>query len=219
VSMDYQFKFYNPRPMLAIESVAQVLHGFVTYGVRVFDYLLGYQHFVVPTDKLFSASQVIEPSGTCTVGLSVPAGHESLEVTFQTHPQRTRGAQVTLSVEDDVFLRDPAANAYAMIELARIVNLHLPAYFGWGDHETVLTQLTEELRFDTISALAWANLFGPEMVRRIGQDRLLALPAYRVQAFKQGVLCLLTPTPEPVLSDQQAAEIRKLWPGCALPTP
>jgi hypothetical protein len=80
-----------------------------------------------------------------------------------------------------------------------------------------LERLEDHLRFDRIGALAWANLFGPEMVRRIGAEHLRALPIHQVQVFRQGVLCLLTPAPGQPLSAVQVDQIEAQWPGCMLP--
>ncbi len=216
MSQDYEFKFYNPQVMISASKVADVLRGFVARGAQVVDYDINYRLHRLAPGQPFEISQAIGPDGACLVGLRLTTEIGRLGLTFQTYPQETKGAQVTLSMGGDAFEESPPSTASLLLELAKIVNLHLPAYFGWGDNELTLQRLEPALRFDRVKALAWANLFGLELVQRIGRERLAALPVHQVQTFKQGVLCLLTPLPGQQLSAKQAAQIGTQW-GCVLP--
>lgn len=217
MSQNYEFKFYNPQPMLTAERVASVLHGFEVRGAKIINYVLNYQVRRVMPGQTFEPSLAVAPDGTCLVGLSLPSPIGRLQVTFQTYPRESKDAQATISIGEDVLEEAPDTIAPLLVELGKIANLHLSAYFGWGDHELTLQRLESALRFDRVGALAWANLFGPEMVQRVGLEKLQILPAYHTQTFKQGVLCLLTPAPGLPLSREQIAKIRSQWPECALP--
>jgi hypothetical protein len=198
--------------------VAGVLRAFEAMGAKVVDYEMDYRLYRLSFDHPFDVSGTIAPDGTCLVGLSLATTSGALDLTFQTYLREAKGAQATLSIGEDVFEESPETIAPVLLELAKIVNLHLPAYFGWGDHELTLQQLESALRFDRVAALTWANLFGPEMVRRIGQERLKTLPTYQIQVFKQGVLCLLSPAPGLLPAEEVIARIEVEWPGCALPS-
>ena len=217
MSQDYAFKFYNPKPVLTPEGVMKVLSGFAARGAQVTDYELTGQIRRPRADQAFDPAGLVAQDGSCLIGLCLPSPIGDLDVTLQAFPQESKGAQMALSLGEDVFNQAPNQIAPLLLELAKVVNLHLPLYFGWGDHELQLERMEEHLRFDRIGALAWANLFGPEMVRRIGAERIKALPIHQVQVFKQGALCLLTPAPGQPLSAAQAGEIEAQWPGCMLP--
>lgn len=213
----YTFRFYSPQLMLKPERVADLLHGVSAQGFRISSYLLNNRVHYVERGQILEPMQIVAADGTCMVSLAVfdPEGYTSF--TLQTFAPEAHGAQASVSVDEDDFNPNPTLTASRLLELAKAVNLHLPIYFGWGDHELQLGRLEAHLSFDRIGALAWANLFGPEMVRRIGAEQLRALPIHQVQVFKQGVLCLLTPIPGQLLSAVQADQIEARWPGCMFP--
>lgn len=217
MSQHYIFKFYSPRPLLEQGQVGTLLHGFVARGFRVTSYVAAGQIQHVPGVAALEPDKIIAADGSCLVSLTAADATGHTRFLFQTYAPEAKGAQANLAIDEDVFDADPARLGLHLLELAKIVNLHLSAFWGWGDHEIRVEQLEDGLRFDRIGALAWANLFGPEMVRRIGVERLRALPAHQVQVFKQGVLCLLTPAPGQPLSMDQMQQIEAQWPGCMLP--
>ncbi len=68
---------------------------------------------------------------------------------------------------------------------------------------------------DLISSICWATYFGPELVERLGRDKLLAAPAYRVETMETGgILILLTPRPiyaeDPAIHDIQLKVMQHL---------
>jgi hypothetical protein len=203
--------------MLTTEPVANLLHSVTTQGFRISAYLLSNKVHHVSKGETLEPMQTVAADGTCAVSLAVsdPEGYTTF--TLQTFAPEARGAQASVSVDEHDFDPNPTLMVPRLLQLAGIVNLHLPVRFGWGDHEFQLDCLEEHLRFDRIAALAWANLFGREMVRRIGEERLRALPVHEIRMFKQGALCLLTPQPGQPLAPEQADQIRAQWPGCVLP--
>ena len=217
MGQSYTFRFYSPQPMLTTERAVHLLRGVSAQGFRISSYLLNSKVHHVEKSQTLEPMQIVAADGTCAVSLVVfdPDGYTSF--TLQTFAPEAHGAQASVSVDEDDFDPNPTLTASRLLELAKAVNLHLPLHFGWGDHEFQIGHLEPRLRFDRIGALAWANLFGPEMVRRIGAEQLRALPIHQVQVFKQGVLCLLTPAPGQPLSAVQADQIEAQWPGCMLP--
>jgi hypothetical protein len=217
MSQHYAFRLYSPRPVLTRERVGALLRGFASNGFRVTNYSFGGTVQHVPADAVFEPEKVIATDGSCLVSLNKTDAAGYTRFLFQAYAPEAKGAQANLAVDEDIFDANPTVVGSWLLELAKIVNLHLPIFFGWGDHEIRLEQLEDGLRFDRIGALAWANLFGPEMVRRIGVEQLRALPIHQVQVFKQGALCLLTPIPGQPLTVVQADQIEAQWPGCRLP--
>lgn len=217
MSQNYVFRFYSPRPLLTPERVTALLQSFASKGFRVTNYMAGGAVQHISAEEAFQPDKIIAADGSCLVSLSATGFPGYTRFLFQTYAPEARGAQANLAIDEDVFETDSPRFSGYLLELAKIVNLHLPIFFGWGDHDIRLDQVEDGLRFDRIGALAWANLFGPEMVRRIGVEQLRALPIHQVQVFKQGVLCLLTPAPGQPLSAAQADQIEAQWPGCILP--
>ncbi|WP_326938822.1 hypothetical protein [Archangium violaceum] len=56
--------------------------------------------------------------------------------------------------------------------------------------------------FDKIYAVWWLNVFGPELVRSVGRERMLSTPAHRVEELPNGSILLVTwPTAADFSSD------------------
>lgn len=217
MSQNYEFKFYNPKPMLVAEQVVSMLNDFEARGGKIIDYELDHQIQKVIQGQTFDPNLAVKADGICMVGFTLSSSIGNLDVTFQTYPSENKGAQSTISVGEDVYEEAPEEIANILIDLAKIISLHLPFYFGWGDHELVLQRLEQALKFDRIGALAWANLFSLEMMRQIGQEQLRGLPFAQVQELNEGLMCTLTTTPSMTLSREQIDEIRSQLPECILP--
>ncbi len=213
----YAFRFYSPQPMLTPERVVNLLHTVSAQGFSISSYLLNNRVHYLEKGQSLDLMQIVAADGTCAVNLTLfgPEGYTTF--ILQTFLPEVQGAQASVSVDKDDFDPEPKQMASHLLELAKAINLHLPIYFGWGDHELQLQQMEAHLRFDRIAALAWANLFSSEMVRRIGAEQLKSLPFHQIQWFKQGALCLLTPLPDQPLSAVQKDQIATRWPGCRLP--
>jgi hypothetical protein len=93
------------------------------------------------------------------------------------------------------YLKEDSSAVATMLDLVKLLNLHLPVWFARGDHELNLNHLESQLSLERVSALAWANLFCREFVEHVGQTFLAQAPSYQTLTFKRGVLLLLSPSP------------------------
>jgi hypothetical protein len=66
--------------------------------------------------------------------------------------------------------------------------------FGWIDQYHGWTTTHEDIESLNLQMLYWANFFGPKFVQKLGRDRILNAPAWRIEELADGgMLYLLAP--------------------------
>jgi hypothetical protein len=66
--------------------------------------------------------------------------------------------------------------------------------FGWIDQYHGWTTTHEDIESFNLRMLYWANFFGPKFVQKLGRDRILNAPAWRIEELVDGgILYLLAP--------------------------
>lgn len=211
----YQFKFYNPgRPCSPQEAVKAIEGLLACEGARATDYERDWRRHRLSPGHPFDPRVAVEPDGRSSVGLLVPCGPQPVDILFQTFPAEAKGAFAALSIGGESFEEDSGQVAALLLDLAKVVNLHLPVFFAWGDHELELARLEKVLSFDRVAALAWANLFSPKLADRLGRERLIRAPAYQMLTFKQGVLYLLAPDPTAPPQTSLLDQVAAYFPNC-----
>jgi len=217
MSYSYQFRFYNPNRSCTPQEVASAIQSLVGYGgARATDYELGGRRYQLAPNQALDPAGVVEPDSHSAVGISVPCGSGQVDILFQTFPLEDKGAFAALIVDEEYMTDAPGPVANLLLALVKVVNLYLPVLFAWGDHELELQRLEPALTFDRVSALAWANLFSPSLVTRVGQARLAQAPAYQIQTFKRGTIYLLAPDPVALTGSPVVEQVVTYFPGCVV---
>ncbi len=94
-------------------------------------------------------------------------------------------------------------NALALIEIAKVVwnALEPKPIYGIGDDVpeeglSVISPSEEEILSLKIEPnIYWLNFFGLELVKKFGKEKLLSVPAYKVEELNEGVLFVESPLP------------------------
>ncbi len=60
--------------------------------------------------------------------------------------------------------------------------------FGWIDFDYGLRTTHEDIEALELPTLYWANFFGPAYVKKIGRERILSAPAWRIEELPDGGL-------------------------------
>jgi len=215
MSYSYQFRFYNPNRMCTPQEVASAIQALVGYGgARATDYELSGRRYRLAPGQALDPASVVETNSRSAIGLLVPRGPGQVDILFQTFPFEEKGAFAVLAVDEKYMADAPGPVANLLLALVKLVNLHLPALFAWGDHELELQRLEPALTFDHVAALAWANLFSPKLVTRMGQTQMGQAPAYQIQTFKQGTLYLLATDPIALIGSPVVEQVATYFPGC-----
>ncbi len=215
MSYSYQFRFYNPNRSCTPQEAASAIQSLVDYGgAWATDYELSGRRYQLDPGQAFDPTGVVETNSRSAVGLSVPRDPGQVDILFQTFPLEDKGAFATLAVDEEYMADAPGPVANLLLALVKVVNLHLPVVFAWGDHELELQRLEPALTFDRVSALAWANLFSPKLVTRMGRIQMGQAPVYQIQAFKQGTLYLLAPDPIALTGSPVVEQVATYFPGC-----
>lgn len=82
--------------------------------------------------------------------------------------ERLHGRLGQLAISEEQFEENPKENTELFLTAAHIISSEIKPLFAWGDHELEIGRLEPFLRFDRVSALAWANIFNRELVERFG---------------------------------------------------
>jgi len=189
----YEFHLFNPhRAPTRSESLA-ALDALGRGGSQVSRFRRGVE-FVQPGTATRLEDLVAE-NGKMLVDLyTTTPMNQRLDYLLAIHPPAENGRFARLVVEAPYLKEDSSAVA-TMLDLVKLLNLHLPVWFALGDHELNLNHLESQLSLERVSALAWANLFCREFVERVGQTFLAQAPSHQTLTFKRGVLLLLSPSP------------------------
>jgi hypothetical protein len=90
-----------------------------------------------------------------------------------------------------------------LIEVAKAVwnTLEPKPIYGVGDDVpeeglSVISPSQEEiLNLKIEPNIYWLNFYGPELIKKFGKEKLLSIPAYKVEELKGGVMFLKSPLP------------------------
>ncbi len=94
-------------------------------------------------------------------------------------------------------------NAKFTIEIAKLLwnALEPKPIYGVGDEApeeglSVICPTREEILNLKIEPYTfWLNFYGPEIIKKFGKDKLLSMPAYKVEELKEGIMFLRSPLP------------------------
>lgn len=191
----HQFHFYHPqRSATRVESLA-ALEALKRSGSLVSRFRQGGQSIRVQPGTTVNWNDVVAADGQVSVNLyAMSPTNQRLNYFLLIHTREDSGEFARLTVEEPYLKDDPSAVS-TLLDLAKLLNLHLPVWFAWGDHELNLNHLESQLSLERVSALAWANLFSREFAERVGQTFLAQAPSHQTLTFKRGVLLLLSPSP------------------------
>jgi hypothetical protein len=190
----YKFYFFNPRRAATQIEILAALQALQRSGSRVDGFDRGDEYVRSQPGATINAQDlIVEGEVSADLSVATPAG-QTLDYTIMIHVREANGEFARLSVEEPYLAQDPSAVS-VLLELAKTLNVHLPAWFAWGDHELNLDELESDLSLERVSALAWANLFGRGFIDRVGETFLTQAPAYQTLSFKQGLLYALSPSP------------------------
>jgi hypothetical protein len=127
---------------------------------------------------------------------------------------------ITLDLDSFDFLREPGTadrRAEALLSFVRALASRLPILHGMAHSTTDLYSGTDPHMQDTsvprpIYEAFWLNVYGPEMVRALGRERVLTTPAAHVEELPGGaILWLSRPTPGDFASEEaRLAQARAL---------
>jgi len=73
------------------------------------------------------------------------------------------------------------------LKCAKIIYYIVKPEAGAGDHELTL----EHYNYDLENRIYWINFFLPERVKKIGKEKFLTAPAYKVEELKDGGILLI----------------------------
>jgi hypothetical protein len=93
--------------------------------------------------------------------------------------------------------RDPERYARFYLDIGKGLYTILQPTFGWieWDLEWLPTK-HEDIENLRLPALYWANFFGPPYVRKLGRDKILKAPAWRIEELPDGgLLYILASSP------------------------
>lgn len=128
---------------------------------------------------------------------------------------------ISLSVEPFSFFEEPqdlAARSQRILDLVRAWASWYPARYGVA-HSRADMNLAQPSGFyywresyETVHQLYWLNILGPEMVTKLGRERVLSTPAYLVEPLPPGSVLIVTrPTVADFLSNEaRLAQARAL---------
>jgi hypothetical protein len=80
------------------------------------------------------------------------------------------------------------------LELGRKLYMIVKPSFGWIDQYHGWTTTHEDIESLSLRLLYWANFFGPKFVQKLGRDKIMNAPAWKVEELIDGgILYLLGP--------------------------
>lgn len=191
----YEFHFFHPqRGATRAESLA-TLDALRRSGSMVGRFRQGARSVRVQPGAAVNLNDLVAENGKVSANLyTMTPTNQRLNYLFMIHRLEENGEFARLIVEEPYLKEDSSAVA-VMLDLIKLLNLHLPVWFAWGDHELNLNRLESQMSLERVSALAWANLFGREFIDRIGETFLAKAPSHQTLTFKRGILLTLSPTP------------------------
>jgi hypothetical protein len=191
----YEFHFFNPHRTATRSESLTALESLGRSGSRVSRFRRGVEFVQVQPGTAVRLEDLVAENGKVLADLyTTTPTNQRLDYLLAIHPPAENGRFARLVVEAPYLKEDSSAVA-TMLDLVKLLNLHLPVWFARGDHELNLNHLESQLSLERVSALAWANLFCREFVEHVGQTFLAQAPSYQTLTFKRGVLLLLSPSP------------------------
>jgi hypothetical protein len=214
MSANYELKIYQPNRRLSRAEAVRAVQVLVNNPCQILSFKRGYKFLKVSDGERISPDEVVEQDGTVLVSLFCQEGHREWPFAFQIFEPEIRGAQASVSIEEDVFAEDPQAAANLMLVLASSLLEAIGALFAWADHEVMLGKLEEKLSYDHLGALAWANWFNRQLAEQLGEAKLKTTPANKLASLQSGWLLTTAENPIQATSKELASQINRSWPGC-----
>ncbi len=121
---------------------------------------------------------------------------------------------------DRVYLRDildwdqkAETNIEIILKLGRKLYEYLSPIYGFGEYGIGWREIPseDEILSGNIRHLCWANFFSPAFVQKIGREKLLSAPAWKVEELNDGgILLVLAPNPMNINEvDKKKKEVEK----------
>lgn len=214
MSANYQIKFYQPTRRLGRHEVQDAVQVFLDRQYEILSYMQGFNLIKAAGNIAESIDKVVEENGDCLLNMVYDRNGKEWPVVFQTFAPETEGVQAVMSIEDYIFDEYPDRAGRVMLNMVGPLLEALGALFAWSDHEEMLRRLEKRLSFDSVEALAWANLFSRQMTEQIGAQRLVDTPAHQVVEFQPGSLIVIVKNPTLPTTKEMADKIIQHWPGC-----
>ncbi len=132
--------------------------------------------------------QPIEKSKLGYIGMWI--NHVNLDPSYTEYRLGEKGA-----------LDECLRNAEQFVEIAKVVwnALEPKPIYGIGDYdidEWMITPTGEEiLNLKVEPYIFMLNFYGPELIEKFGKEKLLSMPAYRVEELKDGIMFFRSPLP------------------------
>lgn len=111
----------------------------------------------------FNAPEQVE-----SINLNLKKSGQELSLILGPAEEKFHGRLGQLAIPEEQFEENPKENTELLLTAAHTISSEIKPLFAWGDYELEIGRLEPFLRFDRVSALAWANLFNRELVERFG---------------------------------------------------
>ncbi len=210
----YSIKFYNPYHANGIANAAKAIQVLCERGGVILSYQRNFKGIKVESGYPIVPANLVDPVRGCGVRMCFNRPGVNWLIFFQVNSPDVKGAQSTISMEEDEFESDPDLAGKFLLNLAEPLLRVLDMEFAWGDHELMLERLEANLTFERIGALAWANLFSAHFVQHLDNARLSSMPASKALWLEQSLLLLTAPEATTVTSPSLVRQINACWPGC-----
>lgn len=83
---------------------------------------------------------------------------------------------------------NPARYSRFYLDIGKALYEILRPTFGWIDFDYGLRTTHKDIEALELPTLYWANFFGPAYVNKIGRDKILSAPAWRIEELPDGGL-------------------------------
>ncbi|WP_126935634.1 hypothetical protein [Corallococcus sp. AB018] len=147
--------------------------------------------------------------------------HVRISVNLKEHVAGLEAWNIGLTVEPFSHFEEPqqvSVRSQRVLDLVRAWASWYPAHYGVA-HSRADLDLAQSAgafysaeTYETVHDIYWLNILGPQMVRRLGRERVLSTPAYLVEPLPPGGVLLVTrPTVADILSEEaRLAQARAL---------
>ncbi len=202
MSWNYDFNFFREKGNIDkefVEKLVKILQNAKCQYLKQSGYWSNEKDDLVFGRPLEEAVEVSYKQGNGSLQMWYGEdGSNDLNFLIMFRPNRLGMLEVTISVQrvylSSMKIGEDTKNGNTMLNISKCVYDFLYPFYGYADSENEHLE-NEELISKKIKHIYWANFFSPELVQKIGKEKLLSAPCWKVEELRDGcILIVLSPT-------------------------
>lgn len=210
MAWDYVFRFFRENGTIDkgfVENIVEVLQNAECQYLKQYGYWSNEKDDLVLERPLEEAIEVTSiQGGGCLAGIQ---HRDGLDFMVHLHSNKLGMLEVTLSVHRvylfSTTIEEDIKNANILLNISEKLYDFLHPFYAYADHENERPE-DEELISKDIKHIYWANFFSPEIVKKIGKEKLLSAPSWKTKKLKDGGILLVL---GPLIYKEEGEEVEK----------